>query len=127
MFDFALNRKDGDIVFKTNAAGFMEFWFIDGRDRIAQKLKIKLKMWLGEWFLDTSRGMPYLETILVKGVRRSTIEYIIKDQILAVEGVERIETFAMNIDVIGRTLRVDFTCSTKEGLIRDSYKLDVSR
>jgi hypothetical protein len=127
MLDFALNRQDGKIVFKKNAQGFSEFWFINGRDRVAQKIAITLRMWFGEWFLEQTRGMPYLETIFVKGTRLSTIETIIKTQILSVEGVNGIDTFVMELNRQTRVLLVNFTCNTSEGLVRNSITLDANR
>ncbi len=127
MFDLALNRKDGDLVFNTNAQGFTELWFIDGRDRQAQKIKITLRMWLGEWFLDNTRGIPYLEVIFEKGTRLSTIENIVKSAILSVEDVEAITSFSMNVNNATRVLRIDYVCTTRLGLVKDSMTLDIMR
>ncbi len=127
MFDIALNRLDGDLVLKKNDRGFHELLFIDGRDRIAQKIKITLQEWLGEWFLDRRKGTPYLEVILKKNVRLSSVESILRARILSVQGVQRITQFNMEFNNRTRSLRLDFTCTSSEGTVKDSFLLDALR
>jgi len=127
MLDIALNRRDGKLQLKRNSQGFLGFFMINGADRLAQKISMSLRMWYGEWFLDQSRGMPYLETIFVKGTRKSTIEQIIKDRILSVDGVDSITAFAMEIENRTRLLRVNFTCTTSQGPVKNSITLSANR
>ena len=60
-YDIAMDVNTNDIVLKNGDA-----LLIDNAERIAQQILISLRFWLGEWFLDTRQGVPYLEYILVK-------------------------------------------------------------
>ena len=44
--------KEGDLPKRTE--------HIDGPEKIAQRLQIRLNTWRGEWFADTRRGLPWL-------------------------------------------------------------------
>jgi hypothetical protein len=60
MMDFALEQHDlsfsnGDLLLCPTDA-----------DAIAQTIVIRLKTFLGEWFLDENRGLPYLTQIFGK-------------------------------------------------------------
>lgn len=60
MLDLALNAKTHDLAFNGDVM------FIDDVERVAQQIKIQLLTFLGEWFLDVTHGVPYLEYVLVK-------------------------------------------------------------
>jgi hypothetical protein len=99
---------------------------INGADKVAQQIKITLLAFLGEWFLDVTFGVPYLEEILVKNPQMSTIETILRAHINAVPHVIRLETFLIEWDRVRRTLGVNFVAQTDYGRIKDSVKLDTA-
>jgi hypothetical protein len=76
-------------------------------DAVAQAVRVELQWWLGEWFLDTSRGMPYVEKLLRRGITERTIRALLKRRIEAVDGVLRVES--MNIAFDRRTRFGDVT------------------
>ncbi|MFY1894735.1 hypothetical protein ACOTCN_12180 [Achromobacter xylosoxidans] len=47
---------------------------IDGAAKVAQQIKVTLLAFLGEWFLDTSFGVPYFEEVLVKTPTRVEVQ-----------------------------------------------------
>jgi len=100
-------------------------WFINGADKVGQQIKMTLLAFLGEWFLDITFGVPYLEEILIKNPRTSTVESILRGHILAVPHVTFIESFAMEWDRRARSLSVTFVADTDYGSIKDSFKLEV--
>ncbi len=83
-------------------------------DYISQKLAIVLRTFLGEWFLDTSAGIPYFEDILKKNYDPTRVEAVLKSAILDVPGVDQITAFDMNLED-PRTLVVSFTVNTDFG------------
>jgi hypothetical protein len=99
---------------------------INGADKVCQQIKITLLAFLGEWFLDVTFGVPYLEEILIKNPRMSTIETIFRAHINAVPHVIRIESFSMVWDRARRSLSVEFEAITDYGPVRDSVKLDTA-
>ena len=54
--DLAMNMATGDLVLRDG-----DVLLIDNAERVAQQILITLRFWLGEWFLNTKDGIPYLE------------------------------------------------------------------
>jgi len=128
-YDLALSRADHDMWFTVAADGPPKKYAItpiNGADKVAQQIKITLLAFLGEWFLDVTFGVPYLEDILVKNPRMNTIEVILRAHINAVPHVIRLENFFMAFDAARRTLEVNFVAQTDYGPITDSFKLDTA-
>ena len=126
-FDLALNRLTHDMEFHVSETNPQKFriWFIEGADKIAQQIKINLLSLLGEWFLDIRYGVPYLEEILIKNPRMSSVETIFRNHIGSVPDVIRVNSFGMDWSRQRRVLAVAFTCETTYGPIKESIKLEV--
>lgn len=113
MDDLALDPLTGDLDVRN-----LDLYIIKGADRVRQQLSIKLKLWVGEWFLDTEFGTPYLERVLGKQLSLAGASAALKESILEVNDVDSITSFNVNYSSSQRTLGVDFTCHTPYGLIR---------
>lgn len=111
MLDIALD-SNGDLDVSS-----LDMRLIDKADRVRQQLKIKLKLWRGEWFLDTEFGTPYLQSILGKQLTLSGAITALKKSILEVDGVQRIDAFTYSFNREARTLGVSFEATTPYGLI----------
>lgn len=90
---------------------------IDGAERVRQQIAIKLKLWQGEWFLDTDFGTPYLAAILGKQLTLSGAIAAIRKSVLEVEGVRKITGLTYNFDSAARSIAVAFTAETPYGLV----------
>ncbi|MBB1593530.1 hypothetical protein [Achromobacter sp. UMC46] len=97
--------------------------FLDGADRIAQQIKVTLLAFMGEWFLDTTFGVPYFDDILVKSPDRASIEAILRARIRAVPGVERVRRLDLEIERQLRVLRVSFDADTTAGRLNRVVEL----
>lgn len=113
-YDIALNIASNDLVIKNN-----DLILIDNAERVAQQVLITLRFWLGEWFLDTREGVPYLEYILVKNPNMSHIKQILTEKIKSVDGVNSIVSLNFDFRRIRRELYVDFEINTDYGLITE--------
>lgn len=102
---------DGDLV------------LLDGAARVAQQIKITLLAFLGEWFLDTGFGVPYLEHVLVKGPQRALLESIFRSRIAEVPGVLRVRSIELFIDHPQRLLAVAFEAETRFGRVAGRQSL----
>lgn len=111
-YDLELDPKTHDLVIA--APGDMRL--VDGAARVAQQIKVTLLMFLGEWFLDTTFGVPYLEEVLVKNPKFAGINALLRARIIDVPGVERIRTMSFDFDRQRRTLAVTFNAETPFGL-----------
>ncbi len=81
---------------------------ISGVDQIIQKIDIRLRFYLGEWFLDTSVGLPYYENVLKKDYDIGLLESAFKAQILGTDGVDSLLEFDLFLDNGTRILTVTF-------------------
>lgn len=112
MVDIALHANDHDILIKDG-----DFLLIDNAERVAQQIKVKLLTFLGEWFLDNTWGVPYLEYILVKQPNQDLIKQILSEQILSVDDVKSLNALELDYQVKVWTLIINYEVSTEYGLI----------
>jgi hypothetical protein len=80
----------------------------------AQRLKVGLQIFLGEWFLDTSFGIPYYQSVLVKNPDLNLVGAVIKKYILSVPFVVAITSFSLNFDQSKRSLTVNYTVTDSD-------------
>ena len=78
----------GDFTF---GASQLNFW-IDEPDAVAQVVRTSLLLWLGEWYLDTTVGMPWIQGVLGKH-SQATADITVQDYVLNVQGVTDISAF----------------------------------
>lgn len=97
---------------------------VSGKAQIAQHVRHRLLHFAGEWFLDTSAGIPYFEEILVRNLDVINAENIFKRVILTTPNIDRLLTFSLDFQQKERLLQVSFTAkSLREGLIEDNINL----
>lgn len=102
---------DGDIDFTDNT-----FSLVNGQDEIRQRALQNLRTFLGEWFLDLSIGVPYIQLIFQKGTPPNLIDALFKSEILLVKGVTGLKKFdPLDLDPATRSLTVNFEATTTEG------------
>lgn len=112
MYDLAENIATGDFILQDN-----DLMIIDNAERVAQQILITLRFWYGEWFLDTTQGVPYLEYILIKNPNINHVRQILTEAILSVEGVQTIDEMTLDFDQRNRRLYVEYTATTDYGLL----------
>lgn len=110
MKDIGLNydTHDFDIVNRDS-------YFKDDLDAVVQNLKIRLWLFLGEWFLDTERGVSYFTDINVKVPDLSLIQSVVKDTIMKTDHILSIEKFELSLDRNTRILSIVFQCQSDFG------------
>lgn len=112
MKDIKLNVAGTDLALED-----YDFVLIDGAERVAQNIQIRLRTFVGEWYLDRNFGLPYFETILVKNPNGGLIRSILKAVILETLDVTELTQFTTEIDDLTRELFITFTCETTFGTI----------
>lgn len=80
--------------------------FISEAEEIAQTVKTRLKLFLGEYFRDISDGTPWFQQILGKGSTLGVKESLIKRRISQTEGVSSIFQFETDFDLANRRYSV---------------------
>lgn len=119
MSSFLLDNT-GDLDTSNN-----ELTLTTGLQAIQQHLQVKLRMFLGEWFLNTSVGVPWFQDILVKQPNFVTIENALKTEILETVGVIELISFEFDFNSTTRVFTLDFRASTEEGIIDLSQEVEV--
>lgn len=90
-----LNLTDGQVTLTP-----------DLKTAVAQHLLIRLRMFFGEWFLDTREGVPYFELVLVDNPDVARITSIFRSVILETPGVVGITALALGVDRRARRLTI---------------------
>lgn len=67
------------------------------RETMGQKIKIKLLTFRGEWFQDTTYGVPYWQEILGHKVSKSRVDMLFQEAILEERGVTEIIEFKSSL------------------------------
>jgi hypothetical protein len=88
---------------------------VDGDDAVDQQLRIRLKFFLEEWFLDQRVGIPYYRDILIKNPSLDLIRSVFKAAILETPGVASVGTLELSIDAASRTLNLTFQATLDSG------------
>jgi hypothetical protein len=93
---------------------------IDGKEAVRQQILVKLKLWRGEWFLDTEFGTPWLQDVLGKQLSLSGVLAALQTSILEVAGTTRFQSFEYDFSRQERRLIVNFIVETIYGPIEVS-------
>lgn len=101
--------ENHDLKFVDNNLAFVENEYF-----VKQKIKQRLLMFKGEWFLDVTLGIPYYEDILVKDVKLSRIEAIYIREVQKIEQIEEITAFDISLDNNARKLSIYFEVKDRE-------------
>lgn len=110
MIDLALDPLTHDVLIQDN-----DLVFLDGAERVRQHIDVKLRLFAGEWFLDTEFGTPYLASILGKQISLAAAVAALKASILEVDGVQTITRFDYTFNRSARDLDVSFDVLTPFG------------
>lgn len=91
--DLLLDTQTHDIVW-NNGPLIREYTTQPFTQTVAQRLKIRLLSFYGEWFADTTYGVMYWERILgVKQTSKAAVDLLFQQAILKEEGVKEIVSF----------------------------------
>lgn len=91
--DLLLDTTSGDLVFINGQCPVTQLQ----ADVVAQRLRIKLYTFYGEWFLNTTIGVPYIQQIFGKVRSKPTVDLIFQGLIAADPGVIEILSFTSEI------------------------------
>ena len=103
-----LQLSSGDLLIVANG------------DAIRQEADIRMRFFLGEWFLDGTAGLPYFQNILVKSPNLNLIRRLLTDEILAVTGVKNVIALDLKYDAGARSLAVTWSAETDLGELINS-------
>lgn len=88
---------NGDDTFGQGSRNFL----VNSPAAVAQAIATRLRLEVGEWYLDVTAGTPYQTQVLGYGSGASR-DIAIRDRILATEGVVEITRYSSTVDVARR-------------------------
>lgn len=113
--DLALNEKETDIVLRS------------GIELVSQRIRVGAQIFRGTWRADRRKGIPYLQSVLVKGQDPAIVRAVFYGFLIGIEGVEEVSTLSLQYDRPDRILRVLFTVRTDTGeLLSDEIAFEVA-
>jgi hypothetical protein len=84
-----------------------DFVLVGSSAQVRQHASVVFSTFLGEYFLDTRRGVPYIQKIFKKGTTRQEMQDIFSTAALTVPGVLYVISVAIkDIDPVLRTAKV---------------------
>lgn len=86
---------------------------------VVQKIKIRLRWFLGEWRWDQEEGLPYFDNILVKNPDIDFIESQIRLKIFEVDEVTEVSNVELTLDKKTRTAHIKFEAKTDTETIKE--------
>lgn len=89
---------------------------------VAQAVSIRLKWFAGEWRLGNALGFPYFEEVFVKNPNLAKIQYLLRDLVLAVDGVTGVTGIEIKPDVSNRRAAVRIAFLVGE----DTYRKELT-
>jgi hypothetical protein len=121
LVDLAIDIDTNDLSFKNS-----DLYFINNINYVRQKLKIRLQWFLGEWFLNTTLGLPYFTEILTKKPNRIAIVDYFKKVILETEGVQSLDNFSIEFgNIKNRIVQIIFTATTSYSRINFDEMINI--
>lgn len=105
------------------AGGHGKNSYLTGDDAIAQAVSCELQLILGEWFLDVSRGIPWIaqpnaSATPILGQFPANLPYaesVLKAAILSVPGVTNLLAFSLTLDHNTRSATCNAKAMTENG------------
>lgn len=113
---------NGDYTFGLGSQNFL----IDD-NAVAQAVKTNLLLLQGEWWEDTSKGLPLFQNILGQSgsqTSQQSIDLLIQTQILSTPGVISISNYQGTYN--NRSYSISCNINTKFGIIEIQVPLDIS-
>lgn len=118
--DFAIDPLTGDIQLQENS-----IFFVEEVAAVVQEVSIKFQMFYGEFFLDTTLGMPWFQDILVKAPSFAVIQEVCKNCILQTPGILTLNSFDLDLNAADRSAALSFNATATDGVINFTQQIEL--
>lgn len=90
--------------------------FLTEREEIAQTIKTRLRLYIGEYFRDITVGTPWFDKILDKSTQ-SNAEAELRRRIVNTNGVIQLTSFSSDFDRTTRKFSISVSVLTEFGIV----------
>jgi len=91
---------------------------------VLQRIRCRLLLIRGEWYLDQRVGTPWREKVWVKGASIDVIRRIIEQVAEGTPGVDSVDSLELTLDATHRTMTIDLVATTDLGTVLTTADLD---
>ncbi len=91
---------------------------------IAQRIKCRIYLWRGEWYLDQRTGTPWEQRLLRKGADEETLRQVLTAVITGTPGVRQLVSLDVDFDPATREATVAFEVLGEMNQIVNATQLD---
>ena len=96
--DIKFDQATFDLVLIEDGEGYLDLDFINTVDKeLMQKLFIRLKSFQRDLFWNTKYGIDYIKDVFGKNREKSTVDIILKNEIMKEPMISKIESFESEI------------------------------
>lgn len=110
--DLKIDPLSGDLVWENGPTTALSLT-LERTDVVAQRLRIKLLTFRGEYFLDTQYGLPWWQRILGHKNKKGVVDQIFQTAILEERGVREITFFESTL--VNRVYSITFRVKVTSG------------
>jgi hypothetical protein len=100
-FGLAIDQATNDIFVEGGSLSV-----VTDAEAVGQHARQRLQTFAGEWFLDTTCGVPWLSEILGRQYDPALAESVVKAELLDTDGVIEITSFSVSFDRTTRGLHI---------------------
>jgi hypothetical protein len=90
----AIDEATNDLFLRTDGS----LAVVADAEAVGQHGRQRLQTYSGEWFLDTTCGVPWLDQILGKAYDPALAESVVKAELLDTDGIVEITSFSVAFD-----------------------------
>lgn len=90
---------------------------------VAQKIRIRLLWFEGEWRWNKEEGMPYFTHLLIKNPDTDYFESVVREKIFEVDEVVDVKEVQITLDSKTRNAVIRFVALTDEEIIKEEVKI----
>lgn len=111
----SVSDEDGDITLSGDV--------VDGIEAVRQSVRARCLMFSGEWFLDPTDGVPYIDQVLIKKPDTSLVASVFRARIEATPGVRVVTSIRCDLDRLTRSASITFAATTDLGELADAFSV----
>jgi hypothetical protein len=91
---------------------------------VLQRIRCRLLLIRGEWYMDQRVGTPWREKVWVTGASLDVIRRIIEQVAEGTPGVDSVDSLELTLDATHRTMTIDLVATTDLGTVLTTADLD---